>query len=89
MDNLYSKQFIDLTKKDESWDFDIFEEAAYLEPDSYIELGCNGLGFILIGKSKEEEVLLGMPVEKHENNIITVQWNTLEEVIEKWKILKN
>jgi hypothetical protein len=63
-------------------DFDILEIADTLQPDTYISEICEGFGFIAIGKSIDNEIMLAMPVPPKEGDIEEyIQWVSYNEII--------
>ena len=57
----FSKQWCDLNDPQMTPDFDIDEVVKDLEPNHYISIVCEGFGFIAIGKTGEEELVLAIP----------------------------
>jgi hypothetical protein len=60
------------------YDFDILEEASRLKPEYYLPMICEGFGFIAIGKSKDDQIILACPNNDEED---TVTWKPYEDVI--------
>ena len=53
----FSKQYIQLNDPEDScWDFDIDEETKKIAKGSYINIICEGFGFIAIGRTDEDEI---------------------------------
>ena len=57
----YSKQWCDLNDPQMKSEFDINEIADGLESNYYTPIICEGFGFIAIGKTGEDEIVLAMP----------------------------
>jgi hypothetical protein len=59
----YSKQWCDLSTQQTKLEseFDINEIANNLEPNHYTSIICEGFGFIAIGKTENNEIVLAMP----------------------------
>lgn len=78
----FSKQWCELNDNVMEWDFDILEKADLLQPDTYIPEICEGYGFIAIGRSVDNEIMLAMPVTPVEgDNEEYIQWVSYNEVI--------
>ena len=57
----FSKQWCDLKDPQMKSEFDINEIADGLESNYYTPIICEGFGFIAIGKTGEDEIVLAMP----------------------------
>jgi hypothetical protein len=89
----FSRQYCEAFDSELPWDFDINEEFAHLEPDTMVNLICEGFGFVAIGKSAGGEMLLAEVVEDQpediDNDSQLIQWRTLDEFIETTKNRKS
>jgi hypothetical protein len=78
----FSKQWCDINNAEMPADFDILEKADELQPDSYIPTICEGFGFIAIGRSIDNEIMLAMPVPPIEGDTEEyIQWVPYNEII--------
>ena len=75
----FSKQWADINDPEFPWDFDIMEEFKRLEPNSYVNVICEGFGFDAIGNINGE-LKLSMPTGSAHFN-----WITYDELINKNK----
>ena len=57
----FSKQWCDLNDPQMTSDFDINEVAENLEPNHYTPIICEGFGFLAVGKTENNEIVLAMP----------------------------
>jgi hypothetical protein len=82
----YSKQWCDLKDPQMKSEFDINEIADGLEPNHYTPIICEGFGFIAIGKTENNEIILAMPTGEtmtDENGQIhdAIVWEPYNDVI--------
>jgi hypothetical protein len=79
----YSKQWVE--NNDPSgieWDFDILEKADLLQVDTYVPEICEGYGFIAIGRSIDNEIMLAVPVPPlPDDTEEMIQWVPYNEII--------
>ena len=57
----FSKQWCDINDPQIPSNFDIEEIANTLEPNHYTPIICEGFGFIAIGKTGDNDIVLAMP----------------------------
>ena len=74
----FSKQWCESYDPDMPWDFDIDELAKKLRPGSYMHAICEGIGFTIIARNEEGELLLGFPNFDTE----MMEYKTYKEVID-------
>ena len=74
----FSKQWCEINDPDMPWDFDIDELAKKLRPGSYMHAICEGIGFHVIARNEEGELLLGFPDYDTEE----ILFSTYKEVID-------
>jgi hypothetical protein len=78
----FSKQWCDINDTEMPADFDILEIADTLQADTYISEICEGFGFIAIGRSIDNEIMLAMPVPPKEGDIEEyIQWVSYNDII--------
>ena len=78
----FSKQWCELHDSEMPSDFDILEIADTLQPDTYIPEICEGFGFIAIGRSIDNEIMLAMPAPTKEGDVEEyIQWVPYNDVI--------
>jgi hypothetical protein len=82
----YSKQWCDLKDPQMKSEFDINEIADGLEPNHYTPIICEGFGFIAIGKTENNEIILAIPTGEtmtDENGQIhdAIVWEPYNDVI--------
>jgi hypothetical protein len=65
----YSKQWAELNDSEFPWDFDILEEFKRLEPNSYVNVICEGFGFDAIG-NVGGQCMVSMPTDSTHFNWI-------------------
>ena len=78
----FSKQWCEINDPDMPWDFDIDELAKKLRPGSYMHAICEGIGFHIIARNEEGELLLGFPDWHAGWNTGEVVYKTYKEVID-------
>lgn len=82
----FSKQYCELNDPELPHDFDILQIAEELENEQYIEIICEGFGFVAVAKDAEGNILLAMPTgEPIDEEGIPCIWRTYEEIIEESK----
>jgi hypothetical protein len=57
----FSKQWCDINDPERTPDFDIDEIAEGLESNYYTSIICEGFGFLAIGKTADNEIVLAIP----------------------------
>jgi hypothetical protein len=82
----FSKQWCDLNDPQMTSDFDINEIADGLEPNYYTPIICEGFGFIAVGKTDDNAIVLAMPTGESftdENGQIhdNIVWEPYNDVI--------
>jgi hypothetical protein len=79
----YSKQWVENNDPNGiEWDFDILEKADSLQPDTYVPEICEGYGFIAIGRSVDNEIMLAMPVPPlPDDTEEMIQWVPYNKII--------
>lgn len=78
----FSKQWCEINDPEMEPDFDILEIAELLKPDEYLNIICEGFGFVAIGRSNDYEIMLAMPVTPVEGDEEEyIQWTPYNEVI--------
>lgn len=78
----FSKQWCDINDPLMPADFDILEIADTLQPDTYTPEICEGFGFIAIGRSIDNEIMLAMPVPPKEGDTEEyIQWIPYNDII--------
>ena len=75
----FSKQWCEINDPDMPWDFDIDELAKKLRPGSYMHAICEGIGFHIIARNEEGELLLGFVPDWDAGE---VEYKTYKEVID-------
>ena len=73
----FSKQYCELHDMGFEGDFDIIEEASKLKPNYSINYICEGFGFIAIGKTEDDEIVLAIP--NFDDNTMT--WKAYDEIV--------
>ena len=73
----FSKQWCEINDPEMPHDFDIIEEASKLKPNYSINYICEGFGFIAIGKTEDDEIVLAMP--NYDDNTMT--WKSYDEIV--------
>lgn len=78
----FSKQWCEINDPEMEPDFDILEIAELLKPDEYLNIICEGFGFVAIGRSNDYEIMLAIPVPPVEGDEEEyIQWTPYNEVI--------
>jgi hypothetical protein len=73
----FSKQWCEENNLEISGDFDILEEADKLDPNSYIDIICEGFGFNAISKDSNGNVLLSF----HNDQDGITEWKPYNKII--------
>lgn len=73
----FSKQWCEINDSEMPYDFDIIEEASKLKPNYSINHICEGFGFIAIGKTEDDEIVLAIP--NYDDNTMT--WKAYDEIV--------
>ena len=73
----FSKQWCEINDPEMPYDFDIIEEASKLKPNYSINYICEGFGFIEIGKTEDDEIVLAIP--NYDDNTMT--WKAYNEIV--------
>ena len=74
----FSKQWVEYFESEiGGWDFDIEEVAKEIKPSFYEHYICEGFGFIAIGKSENNDIILAY------RNWTTdeIHWKSLDEIL--------
>jgi hypothetical protein len=78
----FSKQWCQINDTEMNADFDILEIADTLQQDEYVPMICEGFGFIAIGKSLDNEIMLAIPVPPMpDDEEEFIQWTPYNEII--------
>jgi hypothetical protein len=79
----FSKQWVENNDPNGiKWDFDILEKADFLQADTYVPEICEGYGFIAIGRSIDNEIMLAVPVPPlPDDTEEMIQWVPYNEII--------
>jgi hypothetical protein len=73
----FSKQWCEKHQPDWTGDFDIFEESSELPNEHYVNIMCEGFGFLAIGKNENGEAIFAIP----EDNSEYVKWISYEQLM--------
>lgn len=82
----FSKQYCDLHDPKMPSDFDILQIAEELEPNHYTSMICEGFGFIAIGKTENNEVVLAVPTgetitDENGQMFDSIIWEPYEDIV--------
>jgi len=72
----FSKQWCEINDPEIIGGFDIHEEISELPNEHYINLICEGFGFIAVGKNENGDIIFAFPKNDEE-----VEWKSYESII--------